>query len=128
MNQRPVPTDVRGTHTRLRVPTSTLFTDEGRPRSDAFLACGSVLVRIVGLWTMLRAILGWMPLRDGVLVLNDAKRMRPPVVLLGWEAYSRLCVGLSPERLASVGLDGDVRRLAADEHDATTDGGGGYAA
>jgi hypothetical protein len=122
---KPIPTDVRGTHTRLRVPTSTVFADDGRRRTDAFLACGSVLVRVVGLWTMLRALLGWSKLRDGVLVLDDAKRMRPPVVLLGWEAYSRLLVGLSPERLASVGLDGDVRRLAAAEHEATTDGGGG---
>ena len=125
---KPIATDVRGTHVRLRVPTATLFTEDGRARRDAFLACGSVLVRVVGLWTMLRALLGWTPLRDGVLVLDDAKRMRPPVVLLGWEAYSRLLVGLSPERLASVGLDGDVRRLAAEDHDTTTDGGGGMAA
>jgi hypothetical protein len=118
------PTDVRGTHTQLRVPTTTLFTEDGRPRRDAFLACGSVLVRVASLWAMLRALLGWGPL-GGVMVLDDAKRKRLPVVLVSWGSYSRLLVGLSPERLESVGL-GDVKALAKAEHEATSDGGGGF--
>ena len=115
MSRTIVATDVRGTHRRLRVQTSTLFGEDGRERRDSFaMAGGQLIVRVVTWWTLLRALFGQRPKKQ-VLVLDDARSPKLPLVLMDWESYQRLLLGLNPDRIESVGLI-DAKKLAEREH------------
>jgi hypothetical protein len=77
----------------------------GQPRRDAWLLPGGVLVQVISAlrWFWYAATGGFR----GVLI-RDRGEKRAPMVMLDWETYSRMVVGLKPEALRSIlpALDG----------------------
>lgn len=85
--------------------TSDVHLASGLPRRDAWLLPGGVLVQVMAAlrWLYYATFGGFR----GVLI-RDRGEKRAPMVLLDWETYSRMVVGLKPEALKSImpALDG----------------------
>jgi hypothetical protein len=64
----------------------------------------------------------------GVIILaRGTGRSKPPVVLLDWETYSRIVIGLRPEMLKSLGVNAGSEEAMKQEHDdARAETGGAF--
>lgn len=110
--------NLRTLHAAIGVEPKPILGIDGRVRLDAFGIGGGIVVRLAARWRALLAVLFG---HRGVLIAGDGER-RPPVVVVDWETYSRMLVGLAPEQLADLGM-GDVRELARADHGANDNGG-----
>lgn len=90
----------RQLHEDMGVGTRDIFTGTTlRPHSHMWSLFGIVVVALLPWWAWL-----WCAIDckfHGVLIRDRGKK-RAPVVLLDWETYSRMVVGLKPETLKSI--------------------------
>lgn len=111
----------------MGVATTPVYGADGRELAGAFLVRG-IPVRVVGWWRALLAVLFG---RTGGILLRRRGKHRDggpisPTVVLDYETYTRMLVGLKRVELPDLGMAGTPAELAANENGAQHEAGGTF--